>query len=69
MAKNERDKSRDLQNPSLKMKLIFCRKKGSRLQSFKRKGVKPSLNQTTPYKFSKTHSLIQPRNLFFWDWI
>ena len=65
MEKNGRDKSCDLQNPSLKMKLISFRKKGSSLQSFKIKSVKSSLNQTTPYKFSETHSLIHPRN-FFW---
>lgn len=34
LAKNGRDKSRDLENPSLKMKLISFRKKGSSLQKF-----------------------------------
>ena len=68
MQKNGRDKSRDLKNPSLKMKLISFRKKGSSLQSFKIKGVKSSLNQTNPYKVSQTHSVIHLRNVFL-DWI
>ena len=54
-----------LEKPSLKMKLISFRKKGSSLQSFKIKGVNSSLNKTTPYKFSETHSFWLAEELFF----